>query len=173
MFDKDINLIIGSNSLGKTFLLRDIVGCLYNSNIIFLEIDGTNSRFKVEKLKHLFLKVSNIKSNLQSDLMIMDMIDEMVIKNKIDYIIVDDIDFFSSEISKRILNIKTKKILTVTNLTFNNGGFPKEKIKLFSIHRLPGLNQTFVSVDGNVYEISNFIKTINRDEKINKLLDEK
>ena len=44
--------------------------------------------------------------------MIMDMIDEMVIKNKIDYIIVDDIDFFGNEITKRILNTKTKKILS-------------------------------------------------------------
>ena len=85
MFDKDINIIMGNNSSGKTSLLRDIVRCLYNSNIIFLEIDGYISGFKIEKLRHLFLKVSNTESNLKSDLMTMDMIDEMVIKNKIDY----------------------------------------------------------------------------------------
>ena len=49
----------------------------------------------------------------------------------------------------------------------------KENSKLFSIHRLTGLSKNFVSVDGNIYDTQNFIKNLNRDEKINKLLDEK
>ena len=172
MFDKDINIIMGNNSSGKTSLLRDIVRCLYNSNIIFLEIDGYISGFKIEKLRHLFLKVSNIESNLKSDLMTMDMIDEMVIKNKIDYIIVDDLEFFSGKLIERLVNIKTRKILTINFLNDVDLSITKENSKLFSIHRLTGLSKNFVSVDGNIYDIPNFIKTLNRDEKINKLLDE-
>ena len=174
MLSKDLNIIVGDFSSGKTTTLLEIYRLLHNRNIIFLEVDGQENNFKIEKLRHLSLKLSNIQSNIQSDLKILDMVEEMVSKNNIEYLIIDDFDSYIDGLIERILKIKTKKIFTINILSIYNSLQLSaiKKVDTNVIHTHIVGNEIKIEYKSTIYDLVNFIKTINRDQKINKLLDE-
>ncbi len=174
MLSKDLNIIVGDFSSGKTTTLLEISRFLHNRNIIFLEVDGQENNFKIEKLRHLSLKLSNIQSNIQSDLKILDMVEEMVSKNNIEYLIIDDFDSYIDGLIERILKIKTKKIFTINILSIYNSLQLSaiKKVDTNVIHTHIVGNEIKIEYKSTIYDLVNFIKTINRDQKINKLLDE-
>ncbi len=174
MLSKDLNIIVGDFSSGKTTTLLEISRFLHNRNIIFLEVDGQENNFKIEKLRHLSLKLSNIQSNIQSDLKILDMVEEMVSKNNIEYLIIDDFDSYIDGLIERILKIKTKKIFTINILSIYNSLQLSaiKKVDTNVIHTHIVGNEIKIEYKSTIYDLVNFIKTINRDQKISKLLDE-
>ncbi len=174
MLSKDLNIIVGDFSSGKTTTLLEISRFLHNRNIIFLEVDGQENNFKIEKLRHLSLKLSNIQSNIQSDLKILDMVEEMVSKNNIEYLIIDDFDSYIDGLIERILKIKTKKIFTINILSIYNSLQLSaiKKVDTNVIHTHIVGNEIKIEYKSKIYDLVNFIKTINRDQKISKLLDE-
>jgi hypothetical protein len=174
VLSKDLNIIVGDFSSGKTTTLLEISRFLHNRNIIFLEVDGQENNFKIEKLRHLSLKLSNIQSNIQSDLKILDMVEEMVSKNNIEYLIIDDFDSYIDGLIERILKIKTKKIFTINILSIYNSLQLSaiKKVDTNVIHTHIVGNEIKIEYKSKIYDLVNFIKTINRDQKISKLLDE-
>ena len=156
MFDSNVNIIYGSAKTGKTMFLLDISNVLKSlgMKLFFLGCTGEFEDFRRNKTLSCFddIRITTTNNNLNNSKLI-EVIKEITENNNYDYIVVDDSDFLSDETLKLLLDLKVKKI--ITSFTHNIDRFENSS-NLFNI--------------SHVSNVDDYIKSILREQKINKIL---
>lgn len=155
MFDNNFNVIYGDTKTGRTSFLLDIALLLkqndFKSFFLSCSTEFQNSR-KIEPFDEFrVLPSSDEFNNLKN----IEVIDEITRSKNYNFIIVDDIDYLSSNCVSALSKIEAKKI--VTCLTHNNINLPKDS-NFYNIE------------DTNIEIVKDYMISLKRDKKINSIL---
>ncbi len=183
MFDKNFNIIVGNNSTWKSSALHAISYDLksqLNKKIIFL---GSTNENKTHYLNERYYLHRFLSYDDENNMKMFQVIEELCIKEKIDFIFIDDIDrfqtsFFSStkSIAKKYISfldkIPVRKIVTCSDTSSIPLHEFSEEItdsENYFLHIKYNNGHSYVTI--NDLKADDFIKAFIRDEKIKTILE--
>ena len=151
MFDKDLVLIQGERNSGKSIFIYEFAKYFTSigSRICFVSCSDSE-----DYLGKIFYTTKSLNSTEYNNKKTIQVIDELIKRDKFDYLVVDDIDFLTKDCILELIKLPVKKLFTFTEFVILNK--PKE----LDIEPL------------QISSVSELLKEI-RDKKINLLLDEK
>lgn len=152
MFDKDLVLIQGERNSGKSIFICEFAKYLTSigSRICFVSCSDSE-----DYLSKIFYTTKSLNSTEYNNKKTIQVIDELIKRDKFDYLVVDDIDFLTKDCILELIKLPVKKLFTFTEFIIINK--PKE----LDIEPL------------QISSVSELLKEKIRDKKINLLLDEK
>ena len=119
MFDKNINLIRGHSSSGKTEFLIDLANHLVDSG---LKICFISTIIETPHIRNNFTLYRSLSTIFEEDYKMFQLVSEIIIRDNYDYLFIDDIgsifnDYHfkikeSDKLLEILINIPVKKILT-------------------------------------------------------------
>jgi hypothetical protein len=166
MFDKNFNIISGERMSGRTRFLLNLSQDLDNVGIKLFFLGCVNefsypksslSQFKDFRL----LDTSNDYNNLK----MIEVVKEITERDGYHFLVVDDIDYLSSDCINLISKINIRKIVTCLNDNLKK--IIDDDINFYNIEDKVGLN---IKSDTGISTIDNIIKGIVREQKINIIL---
>lgn len=165
MLDKNLNLIVGARSSGRSSFLFAIAD-LCKSNGLKTIFYGATDEFANDR--NLISKFEMSFFYRHRDERITKNIKEICERDNISYLIIDDIGFFSQNDIKILQSIKCPKICSCENkIPESLKGFNKfELLPKYEWHR----TEQNISVNGKSMKVEDFFKTIERDIKLNSIL---
>lgn len=166
MFEKNFNIISGERMSGRTRFLLNLSKDLDNIGIRLFFL-GCVSEFSYNKNSlsqfkdYRLLDTSNDYNNLK----MIEVIKEITERDGYHFLIVDDIDYLSSDCINLISEINIRKIATCLDDNFQK--ITDDDSFFYNISDKLGLN---ITSDDGVSSIGGIIKNIVRNQKINLLL---
>lgn len=166
MFDKNFNIISGDRMSGRTRFLLNLSKDLDGSGIKLFFLGCVNefsypktslSQFKDYRL----IDSSNDYNNLRT----IEVVKEITERDGYHFLIVDDIDYLSTDCINLLSTINVRKIVTCLNI--NSNKITDTDSDFYNIEDKIGLN---IKNDDGVSTIGGIIKNIVREQKINKIL---
>ena len=166
MFDKNFNIISGDRMSGRTRFLLNLSKDLDVSGIKLFFLGCVNefsypktslSQFKDYRL----IDSSNDYNNLRT----IEVVKEITERDGHHFLIVDDIDYLSTDCINLLSTINVRKIVTCLNI--NSNKITDTDSDFYNIEDKIGLN---IKNDDGVSTIGGIIKNIVREQKINKIL---
>ena len=164
MIENKINIIIGNRNTGRTRFLFDMSKILTESGyrVCFIAGDGyvSNLDSKCSNCEYYFTN--------NNDIRLYKMVNE---KKDIDILLVDDIDYIPTICMEELF--KSEKIIISSCLLFTH----EHDFELIG-HNLPtsskifNLNKTTIEVADDNIDRNKFLKQLQRDLKLNTLLNE-
>jgi hypothetical protein len=160
-----INIIAGENNTGRTNLLFGLSNIL-KSKICFIVGYDNKYYLRYPKFEYTFSDVSDIRT--------FQLISQ--ISDRYDYLIIDDIDRIKKEYISILFKINKPIIFTclsgtISDTTTSCHDYKKMISKSYQLICL-GLDGNIVSIDNDrtKIKISDFLKNIDRDNKIKSIL---
>jgi len=183
MFDKNFNIIVGDSNTWKTSALHAISYDLksqLNKKIIFI---GTLSEKKTHFMNERYYLHRYLSYDDENNMKIFKVIEELCLKDQIDFLFIDDIDRFQTSFnSKNKSNIKkyisffnkipVKKIVTCNDTSSIPLYEFSEEItdsENYFLHIKYNNGRSYVTI-GDV-KADAFIKSFIRDEKLKTILE--
>lgn len=175
MFDVDLILLKGDRGSGKSTFAYDFSKHIHSSGMKVCYVSCSDN---IDFMDKHFDLVKSLTQTDYNNYKIIQVINEIVTKEKFDYLIVDDIDFLTKKCIESLSNINVKKIFTFTEfvviemprvltriepITITSSY--KESVETFYLNS-PSMNEEFKNV-------SDFLKEKLRDKKIKSILNEK
>jgi hypothetical protein len=166
MFEKNFNIISGERMSGRTRFLLNLSKDLDNIGIKLFFLGCVNefsypksslSQFKEFRL----LDTSNDYNNLK----MIEVVKEITERDGYHFLVVDDIDYLSSDCINLISKINIRKIVTCLN--DNSKKITDDDSDFYNIEDKVGLN---IKNDTGISTIGSIIKGIIREQKINIIL---
>jgi hypothetical protein len=162
ILDKGINFIRGENNVGKTTFLWELsqILNLLNYNLCFV---GGSRDFENN---YNFLKIFDYAFFNVGDERMFSLI--LQISERIDYLIIDDVDYIDTKFIDLIFSRFNKPIILTCNLNRVYYDFKYKHIN-FILHK----NKS-IELEGNmIIKTDQFLNSIKRENKIEKLLNDK
>ena len=173
MFDCQVNLITGDRKSGRSTFLLILSEHLHKSGTKVYFIGATHEFQSETKILKDFSGFDFFSSSDSNNFLIVDKIQELLTRQNFT-ILVDDVDYLSDKLIKKIIQLPTKKILTCLSSkkdTFEIDFQLYEMINYFD-NKVMKTIQT-LSNNGNTYLVDDIFRSFNRNEKINTILDDK
>lgn len=175
MFDSDLILLKGDRESGKSTFAFDFSKYIHSSGMKVCYVRCSENINYMDK--HFDLVKSLTQTDYNNDKTIQ-VINEIVTKEKFDYLIVDDIDFLTKKCIESLSKINVKKVFTFTEFIVIE--MPSVLRKVEPIIMTSTYNEsvrTFYLQSSNINEefrnVSDFLKEKIRDKKLNTILNEK
>lgn len=176
MFDKNFNIIVGNNSTWKSSALHAISYDLksqLNKKIIFL---GSLSENKTHFMNERYYLHRYFSYDDENNVKMFKVIEELCLKNQIDFLFIDDIDRFSATNAKKYISflnkIPVRKIATCTDTSSIPLHEFSEEItdsENYFLHIKYNNGHSYVTIDD--VKADDFIKSFIRDEKLKTILE--
>ena len=176
MFDKNFNIIVGNNSTWKSSALHAISYDLksqLNKKIIFL---GSLSENKTHFMNERYYLHRYFSYDDENNVKMFKVIEELCLKDKIDFLFIDDIDRFSATNAKKYISflnkIPVRKIATCTDTSSIPLHEFSEEItdsENYFLHIKYNNGHSYVTIDD--VKADDFIKSFIRDEKLKTILE--
>jgi hypothetical protein len=176
MFDKNFNIIVGNNSTWKSSALHAISYDLksqLNKKIIFL---GSLSENKTHFMNERYYLHRYFSYDDENNVKMFKVIEELCLKNQIDFLFIDDIDRFSATNAKKYISflnkIPVRKIATCTDTSSIPLHEFSEEItdsENYFLHIKYNNGHSYVTI--NDVKADDFIKSFIRDEKLKTILE--
>lgn len=166
MFDKNFNIISGDRMSGRTRFLLNLSKDLDGSGIKLFFL-GCVNEFSYPKTSlsqfndYRLIDSSNDYNNLRT----IEVVKEITERDGYHFLIVDDIDYLSTDCINLLSTINVRKIVTCLNI--NSNKITDTDSDFYNIEDKIGLN---IKNDDGVSTIGGIIKNIVREQKINKIL---
>ena len=175
MFGTNLILLKGDRGSGKSTFAFDFSKYTYSSGMKVCYVSCSDNISYMDK--HFDLVKSLTSSEYNNDKTIQ-VINEIVTKEKFDYLVVDDIDFLTKKCIVSLSKINVKKVFTFTEFIVIE--MPGVLSKVEPIIITSSYNEsveTFYLQSSNINEefknVSDFLKEKIRDKKLNTILNEK
>lgn len=176
MFDKNFNIIVGGNSTWKSSALHALAYDLksqLNKKIIFL---GSLSENKTHFMNERYYLHRYFSYDDENNEKMFKVIEELCLKDQIDFLFIDDIDRFQSTDAKKYISfldkIPVRKIATCTDTSSIPLYEFSEEItdsENYFLHIKYNNGRSYVTIDD--VKADAFIKSFIRDEKLKTLLE--
>ena len=176
MFDKNFNIIVGNNSTWKSSALHAISYDLksqLNKKIIFL---GSLSENKTHFMNERYYLHRYFSYDDENNVKMFKVIEELCLKDQIDFLFIDDIDRFSATNAKKYISflnkIPVRKIATCTDTSSIPLHEFSEEItdsENYFLHIKYNNGHSYVTIDD--VKADDFIKSFIRDEKLKTILE--
>jgi len=166
MFEKNFNIISGERMSGRTRFILNLSKDLDNIGIKLFFLGCVNefsySKSSLSQFKDFrLLDTSNDYNNLK----MLEVIQEITERDSYHFLIVDDIDYLSSDCINLISKINIRKIATCLNNNLKK--ITDDDSDFYNIEDKVGLN---IKNDTGISTIGSIIKRIAREQKINTIL---
>jgi hypothetical protein len=166
MFEKNFNIISGERMSGRTRFILNLSKDLDNIGIKLFFLGCVNefsySKSSLSQFKDFrLLDTSNDYNNLK----MLEVIQEITERDSYHFLIVDDIDYLSSDCINLISKINIRKIATCLNNNLKK--ITDDDSDFYNIEDKVGLN---IKNDTGISTIGSIIKGIVREQKINTIL---
>ena len=176
MFDKNFNIIVGGNSTWKSSALHALAYDLksqLNKKIIFL---GSLSENKTHFMNERYYLHRYFSYDDENNAKMFKVIEELCLKDQIDFLFIDDIDRFQATDAKKYISflnkIPVRKIATCTDTSsiplFNFSEEITDSENYF-LHIKYNNGHSYVTIDD--VKADAFIKSFIRDEKLKTILE--
>jgi hypothetical protein len=159
ILEQGINFFKGDHKTGRTYLLFKISNYLKNINKKLCFIGGTHEY----ENETLILRNFEYSFFNKDDKRTFELVYQL--KDSYDYIIIDDIDYINHEFIEILF--QTKKTIICTSLVSRN--YSKLNYPLVKFY----IKNSNIETTNGEYSLSNFMKVIQREDKINLLLNDK
>ena len=176
MFDKNFNIIVGTNSTWKSSALHAISYDLksqLNKKIIFL---GSLSENKTHFMNERYYLHRYFSYDDENNVKMFKVLEELCLKDQIDFLFIDDIDRFSATNAKKYISflnkIPVRKIATCTDTSSIPLHEFSEEItdsENYFLHIKYNNGHSYVTIDD--VKADDFIKSFIRDEKLKTILE--
>lgn len=176
MFDKNFNIIVGGNSTWKSSALHALAYDLksqLNKKIIFL---GSLSENKTHFMNERYYLHRYFSYDDENNVKMFKVIEELCLKDKIDFLFIDDIDRFQATNAKKYISflnkIPVRKIATCTDTSSIPLHEFSEEItdsENYFLHIKYNNGHSYVTIDD--VKADDFIKSFIRDEKLKTILE--
>jgi hypothetical protein len=176
MFDKNFNIIVGNNSTWKSSALHAISYDLksqLNKKIIFL---GSLSENKTHFMNERYYLHRYFSYDDENNVKMFKVIEELCLKDQIDFLFIDDIDRFPATNAKKYISflnkIPVRKIATCTDTSSIPLHEFSEEItdsENYFLHIKYNNGHSYVTIDD--VKADDFIKSFIRDEKLKTILE--
>ena len=176
MFDKNFNIIVGNNSTWKSSALHAISYDLksqLNKKIIFL---GSLSENKTHFMNERYYLHRYFSYDDENNVKMFKVIEELCLKDQIDFLFIDDIDRFQATNAKKYISflnkIPVRKIATCTDTSSIPLHEFSEEItdsENYFLHIKYNNGHSYVTI--NDVKADDFIKSFIRDEKLKTILE--
>lgn len=176
MFDKNFNIIVGNNSTWKSSSLHAISYDLksqLNKKIIFL---GSLSENKTHFMNERYYLHRYFSYDDENNVKMFKVIEELCLKDQIDFLFIDDIDRFQATNAKKYISflnkIPVRKIATCTDTSSIPLHEFSEEItdsENYFLHIKYNNGHSYVTIDD--VKADDFIKSFIRDEKLKTILE--
>ena len=176
MFDKNFNIIVGNNSTWKSSALHAISYDLksqLNKKIIFL---GSLSENKTHFMNERYYLHRYFSYDDENNVKMFKVIEELCLKDQIDFLFIDDIDRFQATNAKKYISflnkIPVRKIATCTDTSSIPLHEFSEEItdsENYFLHIKYNNGHSYVTIDD--VKADDFIKSFIRDEKLKTILE--
>ena len=166
MFDKNFNVISGDRMSGRTRFLLNLSKDLDNAGIKLFFL-GCVNEFSYPKSSLSQFKEYRLidSSNDYNNLKMINVVKEITERDGYHFLVVDDIDYLSSDCINLLSTINVRKIVTCLN--DNCQKITADDSDFYNINDKISLN---IKNDDGVSTIGGIIKNIIREQKINKIL---
>ena len=176
MFDKNFNIIVGNNSTWKSSALHALAYDLksqLNKKIIFL---GSLSENKTHFMNERYYLHRYFSYDDENNVKMFKVIEELCLKDQIDFLFIDDIDRFQATNAKKYISflnkIPVRKIATCTDTSSIPLHEFSEEItdsENYFLHIKYNNGHSYVTIDD--VKADDFIKSFIRDEKLKTILE--
>ena len=176
MFDKNFNIIVGNNSTWKSSALHALAYDLksqLNKKIIFL---GSLSENKTHFMNERYYLHRYFSYDDENNVKMFKVIEELCLKDQIDFLFIDDIDRFQATDAKKYISfldkIPVRKIATCTDTSSIPLYEYSEEItdsENYFLHIKYNNGRSYVTIDD--VKADAFIKSFIRDEKLKTILE--
>lgn len=177
MFDRDLILIKGDRGSGKSTFTYNFSKYITSSGMKVCYVSCSDDIKYMDK--HFYL-VKSLTSQWYNNTKTIQVINEIIKKDKIDYLIVDDIDFLTKDCIESLSKIQVNKIFTFTEfimIKMPDILTKEETIKISSHYDDNNLVESYhlesLTVNEEFRTISELLKNKIREKKINTILNEK
>lgn len=177
MFDRDLILIKGERGSGKSTFTYNFSKYITSSGMKVCYVSCSDD---IKYMDKHFELVKSLTSQEYNNSKTIQVINEIIVKEKIDYLIVDDIDFLTKNCIDSLLKIQVKKVFTFTEFIMIK--MPEilakeETIKISSHYDDNNLVESYqlesFTINEHFTNISELLKNKLREKKINTILNEK
>lgn len=172
MFDSELNIIKGERMSGRTSLLVTIAKTLRSSGLKVYFLGATHEMRDDRDLYEKFTFYDFFSSNQDNNSKIIEKAKEIIEKEKVDFLILDDLDYLSENLIASISKISAKKIAScLNNSTFSIRFFSKPGINAKDYYLQKYDSSNFVIIDNEKYQIDDILISAIRDQKLKFLTE--
>lgn len=174
MFNSRLNVISGERKSGRSSFLFKLSDFLIMSGAKVYFLGSTHEFSDSRIVLNQFAGFDFLNSSDVNNSLILDKISELSLRGHFNILLIDDIDYLSHTIIKRITSMPFKKIVTClsANPEILTQNFEEYRIVNEFDHKLRKSIQLLLN-HGERYLIDDIFKSFSRNEKINILLNDK
>lgn len=168
MFESNFNIVSGDRDSGRSSFLFTLAYTSKSNGYKTMFLGGTDEFSSISDIESPFDRKFFYRHRDQK---LTENIKLILDKEKFDYLLIDDIDFLSRNDIVILGQSKAKKICTClrSKIPTNLGKFTS--YDLTSKYDDDNLTESsFLNVDGQLMKLNDFIKILDREQKINKVL---